>query len=268
MKSGSGWARADGVDLYYDVSGEGSPVVLLQPTGGIEYWDRQMPAFTRKHQVIRFDPRGFGRSARPDLEYALYEDLRAVLDAVGVERVAAVGLSYGGRTLIDFALAYPGMLSQMVLVNPGVSGYEWPGLATYFATLADAVRRDDVDAYVEATLRTNVDGPFRTPDQVDPAIRGELGRMNREQVERNRASGVKQRLRELNAIDRLSEIRTPTLLVISALDVPDIHALADRLERELVDVRRVVIDGVAHYANLEKPREFAAAVLPFLAGPA
>lgn len=239
--------------------------MLLQPGGGVAYWDRQMPEFTREHRVVRFDPRGFGRSPRPDLEYALYEDMRAVLDAVGVERVAGVGLSYGGRTLIDFALAYPERLSKMVLVNPGVSGYDWPGLADYFASLADAVRRNDLEGYVEAILRTNVDGPFRTADQVDPAVREELRRMNMEQVARNRASGAKQRLRELNAITRLSEIRTPTLVVISALDLPDVHILGDRLVTQVIGARRTVIEGVAHFVNLEKPREFAAAVLPFLA---
>ena len=152
----------------------------------------------------------------------------------------------------------------MVLVNPGVSGYDWPGLADYFASLADAVRRNDLEGYVEAILRTNVDGPFRTADQVDPAVREELRRMNMEQVARNRASGAKQRLRELNAITRLSEIRTPTLVVISALDLPDIHILGDRLVTQVPGARRTVIEGVAHFVNLEKPREFAAAVLPFL----
>ena len=261
----SGFAPAEGASLYYEVAGDGSPIVLLQPGGGVAYWDRQMPDFSREHRVIRFDPRGFGRSERPDVEYSLYEDMRAVLDAVGVERVAGVGLSYGGRTLIDFALAYPERLSKMVLVNPGVSGYDWPGLADYFAALADAVRRNDLDAYVEAILRTNVDGPYRTPDQVDPAVRREIKMISTEQTARNRASGVKQRLRELNAITRLSEIRTPTLVVISALDQPDIHILGDRILAEVRGARRVVIEGVAHYVNLEKPREFSAAVLPFLA---
>jgi pimeloyl-ACP methyl ester carboxylesterase len=224
-----------------------------------------MDAFTPEHRVIRFDPRGFGRSERPDREYAHYEDMRAVLDAVGVDRVAAVGLSYGGRTAVDFALAYPARLCGLVLVNPGISGYTYPGLGSYFAAIDDAVRRDDITAFVEAQLRMKFDGPFRTSDQVDRRLRDEVARVLTEEAERNRARGTPRRLRELNASARLSEIRAPTLAVISALDQPDAHAIGELILEQIPGARRVFIEDAAHYVNLERPDAFAAAVLPFLA---
>jgi 3-oxoadipate enol-lactonase len=228
-------------------------------------WDRQFGAFARRHRVIRYDARGFGRSARPDMEFAFYEDLRAVLDATGVERASLVGLSLGGRTLLDFALAYPERVASLVPVNPGISGYDFSALEPYFAEIEAAVGGDDLSRFVEVQLRMWVDGPFRTPHEVDPAVRREVQEILTKQAQQNRARATSARVRELGAVARLAEIRAPTLIVESALDVPDIHAICALLERGIVGARRVVIDGAAHLVNLEQPRALAAAILPFLA---
>src|SRR5712692_459533 len=112
----SGYAPADGTSLYYEVAGVGSPVVLVHPgQGGCVLWDRQFLPFAREHRVIRYDARGFGRSERPNAPFSPYEDLRAVLDAIGVAWAALVGLSLGGVTSIDFAIAYPERVSALVL---------------------------------------------------------------------------------------------------------------------------------------------------------
>jgi len=261
----SGYAPADGTSLYYEVAGEGSPVVLLHPgQGGCVLWDRQFLPFAREHRVIRYDARGFGRSERPNAPFSPYEDLRAVLDALGVARAALVGLSYGGLTSIDFAIAYPARVSALVLVNAGVSGYQYAQLADYFARLRAASEREDQDAWIEVQLEMWFDGPSRTPGQVDRAARDEVRRILSEQVTRNRARGHSPQQRDLGAVDRLSEIRSPTLVVESALDVPDIHTIASLLEDRISGATRVVIENAAHLVTVERPDEFAAAVLPFL----
>ncbi len=261
----SGYAPADGTSLYFEVAGDGSPVVLLHPgQGGCVLWDRQFRSFAREHQVIRFDARGFGRSERPNAPFSPYEDLRAVLDALGVARAALVGLSYGGLTAIDFAIAYPSRVSRLVLVNAGLSGYQYAHLADYFARLRAASEGEDQDAWIEVQLEMWFDGPTRTSGQVDRAARDEVRRILSEQVTRNRARGHSPQQRDLGAVERLSEIRAPTLVVESALDVPDIHAIALLLEGRIADATRVVIENAAHLVNVERPDEFAAAVLPFL----
>jgi pimeloyl-ACP methyl ester carboxylesterase len=261
----SGYAPADGTGLYYEVAGNGSPVVLLHPgQGGSILWDRQFLSFAREHQVIRYDARGFGRSERPDAPFSPYEDLRAVLDALGVGRAALVGLSYGGLTAIDFAIAYPERVSALVLVNSGLSGYQYMHLGDVFSRLRAASEREDLDAWIEVQLETWFDGPERTPQQVDRATRDEVRRILSEQVTRNRARGHSPQQRDLGAVARLSEIRSPTLVVESALDVPDIRAIASLLEDKISNATRVVIDNAAHLVNVERPDEFAAAVLPFL----
>lgn len=199
------------------------------------------------------------------MPFTYYDDLRAVLDAVGVERAALVGLSLGGRTILDFALAHPLRVASMVLVNPGMSGYAFTGLDAYTAAIRSATEREDVDAFVEIQLRMWVDGPLRSPDQVDRAVRDEVKRVLTEQAERNRRRIGSAPFSELDAASRLSEIAAPTLIVSAALDQPDVLTICRLLEQGIHGARRVTIDGAAHLVNMERPDAFADAVLQFLA---
>jgi pimeloyl-ACP methyl ester carboxylesterase len=226
--------------------------VLLHPgQGGLVLWDRQFPVFARSHRVIRYDARGFGRSEKPPLPFTFHDDL--------------IGLSLGGRTMLDFALAYPERVGALVLVNPGMSGYEFTGLEKYAADIHAANEREDLEAFAEIQMRMWFDGPSRTPAQVDGARRDEVKRVQRAQIERNFARTGKAPWTELDAASRLAEIVAPTLIVIAELDQPDIHTIGALLEKGIRDSRRVTIPGAAHLVNIERPEAFADAVLPFLA---
>ncbi|HYR92970.1 MAG TPA: alpha/beta hydrolase, partial [Methylomirabilota bacterium] len=152
-----------------------------------------------------------------------------------------------------------------VLVNPGMSGYEFTGLEKYAAEIRAANEREDLEAFVEIQMRMWFDGPSRTPAQVDGARRDEVKRVQRAQIERNFARTGKAPWTELDAASRLAEIVAPTLIVIAELDQPDIHTIGALLEKGIRDSRRVTIPGAAHMVNIERPEAFADAVLPFLA---
>jgi 3-oxoadipate enol-lactonase len=226
-------------------------------------WDRQVERFAARHRVVRYDARGFGRSDEPHGEFAFHDDLRVVLDANGIERAALVGVSLGGRVLLDFALAFPERVTRLVPVNPGLSGYEFTGLAQYLGPARAARARGDLDAFVEVQLRMWFDG-LRDPSAVDAGTREEVRRILVAQTVRSWSRADAPRLRELNAISRLADIRAPTLIVESALDRPDIHAICSLLEAGIPGARRIVIAGAAHLVNVERPDAFADAVLPFL----
>ena len=68
------------------------------------------------------------------------------------------------------------------------------------------------------------------------------------------------------AIGRLNEIKAPTVVIVGDLDMPDILDIANRIQKEVVGARKVVISGVAHMVNMEKPNEFNYAVVDFLRG--
>jgi pimeloyl-ACP methyl ester carboxylesterase len=128
-----------------------------------------------------------------------------------------------------------------------------------------AFEAGDLDAAVEASLRTWVDGPRRRPEDVDPQMRARVAEMQRRAYEL--AVGVEEDEEELLVEDlaqKLAEVRAPTLVLVGEEDQPDMHAIAERLAREIPGARLERIEATAHVPSLERPREFDELVLPFL----
>jgi pimeloyl-ACP methyl ester carboxylesterase len=264
---GSGLAEVNGASLYYEIVGAGEPVILLH--AGIadrRMWDRQLEALAEHCRVVRYDRRGFGRSPLTDVPYAHHEDLRDLLDGLGIERASLVGCSMGGAAAIDFALRYPERVRAMVLVGSAVSGAEsdepppkeWDELVA-------ADEAGDLERVSELEVRIWVDGPYRSPEEVDPAVRDLVREMNLIAL-RSEASGLgEERPADPSAAERLGEIQVPSLVVVGALDRPEIVARSEALARHVPRAGKVVMDGTAHVPNMERPQEFNEAVLAFLA---
>lgn len=253
-------------ELYFDERGAGHPLVLLH-SGSLDHrmWDGQVAPFVRAgYRVIRYDARGHGRSSTPKSDFSAYEDLRELLAGLDVSRASLVGLSYGARTAIDFALAYPDAVEMMVLASPGVSGMQFadPAILALMQRQAEAAQARDVDGYVEFFLRAWVDGPQRAPGEVDADVRERCRQMARDVVDAH-ASGTGA-LRELGALERLGELTTPLLVLVGDLDSSDIHTVAGRIEAEAQFAASAVVPGTGHTLAMEQPAAFNAAVLTFL----
>ena len=255
-------------ELYREVAGEGPPVVLVH--AGIcdsRMWDPQWETFPRAHRVVRYDLRGFGRSPLGPGRYSPPADLIALLDELALGPATLVGVSMGGGVSLQVAVASPELVSALVLVGSGVRGHDWSDYVTRaWAEEEAAFERGDLDAAVEVNLRTWVDGPRRSPDEVDPEIRRKVSEMQRRALELYVEGGAdaQEEALVLDIGDRLGEISVPTLVLAGELDVPDIHQLADRLEREIPGARRATIEGAAHVPSMERPDEFDRLVLGFL----
>ena len=121
-----GFARIEGDRIWYERTGEGFPVVLIHPgLWDARIWDDQFEAFSRHHDVVRYDLRGYGRSDRPAAPYSDLRDLRYLLGELGISRCALVGSASGAQLAVDFALAHPDVTEAIVAVAPGLSGYRW-----------------------------------------------------------------------------------------------------------------------------------------------
>jgi pimeloyl-ACP methyl ester carboxylesterase len=256
------------MELYSEVAGEGPPVVLLH--AGVcdsRMWDPQWETFTRSHRVLRLDFRGYGRSPIEAGRYASARDVLALVDRHGFDRTALVGVSLGGRVALELALTQPERVAALVLVGSGLPGHEWSGeqQATWEEEEA-ALRAGDLGEAVEVSLRTWVDGPRRRPDEVDAGVRARVAEMQR------RAYDLQLPLKDADdeellvedVAERLGEIQAPTLVLIGEEDTPDIHAIADRLAREIPAARLERIANTAHVPSMERPEEFDELVLGFL----
>lgn len=259
---------ARGVELYAEEAGAGPPVVLIH--AGIcdsRMWDSQWQSFQRGHRLVRYDLRGFGRSPLSAGRFSHPADLIALLEELELGPAALVGVSLGGGVALQVAVARPELVSALVLVGSGVRGHEWSEHVTRaWEEEEAALERGDLDAAVEVNLRTWVDGPNRSPDDVDPDVRRRVGEMQRRAFEVQLAVGepaVEEAL-VLDVAERLDEISAPALVIVGTEDLPDMHAIAERLARELPSARSARIEGAAHVPSMERPAEFEALVLPFL----
>ena len=264
----TGFGRVNGASLYYEVMGDGEPLVLVH--AGIadsRMWDGQFEAFAGRYRVVRYDMRGFGRTVAAGGSYSHHEDLRGLLDLLGIERARFVGCSMGGKTVIDFALEFPQRTRALVLVGPAVGGFE-PDVdpPEVWDELVAADVAGDLGRVSELEVRMWVDGPYRGPDRVDPAVRDLVREMNLIALKNEASATGDEQPLEPPAADRLPEILVPALVLVGDRDRPEIVAGADVLEERLPNVQMVVMPETAHLPNMERPEEFNGIVLEFLGG--
>jgi len=267
----SGVARVNGTDIHYDLAGDGFPLVLLH--AGIcdrRMWDEQMPALAEHFRVLRYDQRGYGQTRIPLGPFSHQADLEGLLAALGVERAHLLGCSRGGSLALDFALAHPERMAGLVLVCSSASGYQpaqpVPQSAQVPALIA-AFEAGDLARAAELEVQVWVDGPQRTPDQVDAAVRARVYAMDLQAMRIEVASqGQEHELKpEPPATGRLGEVRGPTLVIIGDQDAPISLSSGEALAAGIPGAQRVVMAGTAHLPNMEQPERFNQIVLDFLA---
>src|SRR2546427_10348875 len=123
--STTGILDAQGAPLYYEVAGQGHPLLLIH--AGIadsSMWDEQFHAFAGRYKVIRYDLRGYGKSEFPAGLFANLEDPDALLKFLNVKKAHVIGISFGSKIALDFALGHPEMVASLVLVAPSVVVHE------------------------------------------------------------------------------------------------------------------------------------------------
>jgi 3-oxoadipate enol-lactonase len=264
-------AELNGTIIAYDTAGDGPPVVLVHAgVGDRRLWDGQMDALAARHRVVRPDMRGFGETPIPGMPFSYVDDLRALLDHLGIDRAAVVGNSFGGRVSLDFALMHPHRLTALVLVDSALSGYEGSAFLDEFDEEEEALLDGGkIDEAVELNLRTWLDGPERDAAPVTPDVRARVAEMQRSSfVTLVRAyEGSPEpgpvAWADPPAATRLDEVSVPTLVVVGKLDQPDFRAISARLAREIPSAESAELE-TAHLPGLERPDEFNGIVLDFL----
>jgi 3-oxoadipate enol-lactonase len=229
-----------------------------RPLPGLDLVDGRLPGVGEVEQP------GPARSSTAAGDFRYDEDLHELLDALGLRRPALVGISLGARTAVEFALTWPDRARALVLAGPGLSGMEFtdPFVLSQFAAQQAAVEAWDADAFVEAVLRYGVDGPHRQPGETDPEVRTRCHDMAMATVLAH--ATAKGTWIERDALDRLEELRAPTLAIVGELDFSDIHRMVDEVARRVPGAERRAVAGAGHMVNLERPAEFTATVLDFL----
>jgi pimeloyl-ACP methyl ester carboxylesterase len=251
------------------VLGDDLSTVLLLHAGIADsgMWRPQIEALQAAgYRVLAPDLRGFGEHVLEPAPFSYVRDVEALLDGP----TAVVGTSLGGRVALELALYRPELVERLVVIAPGLPGWEWsPETRAGWTDEETAYESGDLDGAAEASVRMWVDGPRRAPEEVDPAIRSAVAEM----VLRSyamQAHGWEAGAREEDVLDppvnlRLNEIRSPTLVIVGEHDVTDMRSIAAHVADSVASARLVEIAGAAHLPSLERPDEVNALLLAFLA---
>ena len=247
---------ADG-QVSYEACGSGPKTVVLLHDGILDSsaFDAAWPLLCARFKVVRYDRRGYGASPAAAAPYDAVADLDAVMKAAGVQHATLVGSSSGGGVAVDYALAHPRAVDGLVLVGAAVNGFK---PTEHFmkrtmtlvklmsqGRIADAAK----DPYI-LTAGAEAQRAFVVADL--SAHPGNLG------AARMIKDGPK-------VMNRLGEIKAPTLIVTGEVDIPDVHAHAGALEVLIPGARRVIVPNSGHFLYLERPQAFADLVTTFVA---
>ena len=258
----SGFAEVNGTRLYYEAVGEGLEVVLIH--GGLvdsRLWDAQMAPLSRRFRVVRYDLRGFGRSAAAPEPFSHLEDLRALLDFLKIRKATVVGLSLGGIIAADFALEHPERVRRLVLVGPGLRGDKQPPPKDAAAAV-EAMSRG-AEAFADATMTRELYAAVRPGSRAYKLLRRML-LDNFKALSTLRPGFTK--YPDPPTAERLGRIRAPTRVIIGSRDGRNLLNIADRIAAGVPGASIVEIEGSSHHPPVEKPAEFNRELLDFLEG--
>jgi pimeloyl-ACP methyl ester carboxylesterase len=250
------FAAIDGPKLYYERAGSGEPELLFVPGWCCDWraFKPQFDYFAQAHAVTALDPRGFGKSDRPESDYRVRDfadDLAHFCEHVGIEKPVVVGHSLGGMIAVEFAARYPLLPRALVLVDPGPIAPS-PETVKAFESAADQLegpsgedaRRlwtEDMGARDPELARWISDLMCTTPLPV--------------------AAAVIRNLTKWNGVGALSLCDLPTLLLGHALGS---NPEAVRLLAIKPDIEVGITVGAGHFHQLEVPEQVNAMIERFL----
>jgi pimeloyl-ACP methyl ester carboxylesterase len=239
----TGWVENDGAQIWYGAFGSGPPVILLHGgLGNAGNWGHQVPVLVAAgFQAIAIDSRGHGRStrdARPFSYQLLASDVRAVMARLGIAAAAFVGWSDGACTALVLAAETPGLAAGVVFFGCNMD----PGGAKPFVPtpVIDRCFARHVKDY--QTLSA-------TPDGFEAFVE---------------AVGLMQRTEPNYSAEDLAAIDVPVLVLQSELDEFIWLEHAQYLAATLPRAELMVLPDVSHFAPVQRPDTFNAAILPFL----
>jgi len=255
-------AQANGIRIYYELSGpEDAPVVMLSNSLGtrLEMWDPQMPALCERYRVLRYDSRGHGRTDAPVGPYSirlLAEDACALLDGLGIAQVHFCGLSKGGAVGQRLGTHHGERLLSLVLC---ATAAQLPPAELWNQRIEQTAREGMASVVDGVTERWFTKAYVATPR---PEVEEVCAMILATSPEGYGACCAA--IRDMDQRDKLSAIRTPTLLIAGADDPATTVEVMRDLRERIEGARLIEILQAAHLVNIEQAERFNEALVDFL----
>ena len=264
------YARTDDrVKLYYEVHGEGTPLVLAYGIGGnAGMWDVNVAALAAQHRLVLWEPRGHARSDSPEdpTKYSFARwvlDLKTVLDHLGLRTAHVGGLSLGAGIATRFALRFPSRVRSLLVTNSS-SAVGRPLSVENIVMRARSIEitlTKGMDAMAEFAMAANPNVSERVA--LDPSAREEFYAEYRALTPIGYANALRALLAMDYITDQLHTIKVPVLLIGGDRD-PSLAPMKV-MHRLVKGSKLVVLSPASHFANRDEPEAWNRAALDFLA---
>ena len=259
----------NGVELYYEDTGSGFPVVFCHEfAGDYRSWEPQVRAFGRLYRCVTYSQRGFPPSTVPTDASAysqdqLIEDQRGLVEHLSIASAHFVGFSMGGSVVLNFALRYPHLCRSIAVVGTGAGSTNRERFEQDIRDVVKLVRECGMPTFAD----TYAEGPTRQPfKRKDPygwsVFRDQLAE-HAADGQAYTMQGVMLRRPTIFSLESaLRALAVPTLIAIGDEDEPCVD-VAVFLKRTIPSAGLLVLPQSGHAINLEEPATFNAAVVEF-----
>jgi pimeloyl-ACP methyl ester carboxylesterase len=258
--------RVRDIDLYYESSGEGQPLLFIHGLGATgQDWERQVAFFSQHYRVITLDLRGHGRSDKPRQRYSIpqfADDVAALLQSLDSHPAHVVGLSLGGMVAFQLAAAHPHLLQSLVVVNSGpeMPSNTWKqrlGLLILLAQRWLIVRLYGMRKMGEVLSERLLPLPEHAEER---RVFVERWAAN----DKNAYLKATYALRGWSVADQLGDIHCPTLIISADQDYTPV-AFKEAYVAKMPNAELAIIHDSRHYSNVERPEQFNETLMAFLA---
>lgn len=262
--------KSNGIDLYYETTGSGEPLVLISGLGyGLWMWHKMVPSLAEHFNVITFDNRGSGQTAKPDGAYSapmMAADTAGLLDALGLRGAAVMGHSMGGFIAQQLVLDRPDLVGELILSATNFGGPRHvPVTPEAMAAIMDR-SGDPVDVVKRGIAVACAPGfTDAQPDVVEELVAYRLtGPVPPAQYQAQTAVGIGLMSEDACFEHKLKDVTAPTLILFGEHDKVVPPANAELLKQKIPNSRVEILPGAGHMFPIEVPDAAVQAVTTFL----
>jgi pimeloyl-ACP methyl ester carboxylesterase len=262
-------SEINGINIYYEEAGEGYPLIWSHEfAGDYRSWEAQLRFFSRRYRVITYSARGYSPSDIPTrlddyTQEQAVDDVRGLMEHLGIEKAHIGGLSMGGNVALNFGLTYPDMARSLVVAGTGSGSTDPEAFRQTVNRVADGMRSGGMESmgdYSNSPTRVQLLNK-------DPRGYEEFRSQLMEHSNIGSAftfQGIQGRRPSIFELeDKLRALNVPTLIMTGDEDDPCIETSV-YMKRNIPNSGLVVIPRSGHAINLEEPDLFNSVVLDFL----
>jgi len=270
------FALVNGINICYEIHGEGFPIILVHGFAKKEFWICQINELSKKYKVIIFDNRGVGKSEKPNEPYTmeiLVNDLKGLMEYLKINKAHLIGHSEGGMIIQNFVIKYPDLAEKIILMstnmgfpdNSAVELFKNNQIAIYESRLKDPTKAF-YDKMKMRFSRKFLKEMEQNPDKKFHSIFSVRDLMNNDNIDPWTPQDISNHAYALNThntTNLLNKIKHKTLILTGDKDRLTPKIASEQIQEKISGSKLIVIEG-GHYFPLEKAPDVNKYILEFL----